>query len=506
MVRRLDYLIGYSSRKLKKALRKGKRCLREGAKRAFLLFLPMLGCLGISRTMISLRGRALKSDVDWFKSALHILDSYEVANDRIRIDSYRRHRDIPIGASSRTKKQLLFEVTVTADSDLRTGIQRVVRAQLHELLRKMPQGYEVEPVYLVNDGMRSYFRYARRIRNKIIGRQELEEGGEVTPSPGDVFYCGELNRGSVIQAYRNGVYRDLRKAGVSVNFLIHDLLPITRPKFFEKKAGADHAKWMKAIVKSSDRLICVSRAVRDDVIAWMAEHYPVGLKAVSIEVVHHGADIIASMPSKGFDRRAVDSLARIGLRMTFLMVGTMEPRKGYSQTLRAFERLWKKGLDINLVIVGKEGWDMEAVVSSIISNTENDRRLFWLTDISDEFLEKLYSMSACLIAASEGEGFGLPLIEAAQHDLPIIARDIPVFREVADGSVFFFSGLRPIDLAAAVEEWIKLFQSGAYPKSNTMRWLTWEESVDKLAGILTGEPGISEADCRSWVQNDLHVQ
>lgn len=39
--------------------------------------------------------------------------------------------------------------------------------------------------------------------------------------------------------------------------------------------------------------------------------------------------------------------------------------------------------------------------------------------------------STCLIAASFGEGFGLPLIEAAQHGLPIMARDIAVFREVA---------------------------------------------------------------------------
>ena len=42
--------------------------------------------------------------------------------------------------------------------------------------------------------------------------------------------------------------------------------------------------------------------------------------------------------------------------------------------------------------------------------------------------------SACLIAASFGEGFCLPLIEAAKHDLPMIARDIPVFREVAGQS------------------------------------------------------------------------
>lgn len=44
---------------------------------------------------------------------------------------------------------------------------------------------------------------------------------------------------------------------------------------------------------------------------------------------------------------------------------------------------------------------------------------------------KVYAEGACLIAASYGECFGLPLIEAVQrHKLPIIARDNPIFREV----------------------------------------------------------------------------
>jgi glycosyltransferase involved in cell wall biosynthesis len=49
-----------------------------------------------------------------------------------------------------------------------------------------------------------------------------------------------------------------------------------------------------------------------------------------------------------------------------------------------------------------------------------------LKDVSDEFLQEIYRSSSCLIVASHAEGFCLPLIEAAQFDLPVIARDIPV--------------------------------------------------------------------------------
>jgi glycosyltransferase involved in cell wall biosynthesis len=124
------------------------------------------------------------------------------------------------------------------------------------------------------------------------------------------------------------------------------------------------------------------------------------------------------------------------------MVGTLEPRKGHQQALAACEQLWADGVDANQVIVGKQGWMVEALVERMTHHAELNRRLFWLDGISDEFLEQVYAASACLIAASYGEGFGLPLIEAAQHKLPIVARDIPVFREVAGSHAHYFSERR----------------------------------------------------------------
>jgi len=487
MVHKIDFAINYSSRIIKRKTRESRMYLKDSSKKAIYHLSPILECFGKMRFVKLSLNRIINSDIQVMKNLVKILKKYRKEKGTAEDEPRCSPEAIRNSGPNPRKRQLFIEVTVISNYDPKTGIQRVVRAQLAGLLGKMPAGYEVEPVYLAYDRKRPYFRYAKKYKHEILGRHEFEPEEEIVPFSGDVFYCGELNRGSVIHAFRNGVYEDLRKTGVSINFLIHDLLPITRSEFFERKASEDHSRWMRAIARSADRLICVSRAVRDDVVAWMREHYPAGLDNVRIEVVHHGADIASSMPSMEIERGAIEAMAMMGRRKTFLMVGTMEPRKGYSQTVRAFERLWRKGHDVNLVIVGKEGWDMEAVISRILANTEIDRRLFWLREISDEFLEKLYSMSTCLIAASEGEGFGLPLIEAAQHGLPIIARDIPVFREVADGSAFFFSGLKPTDLAAATEEWIKLFDSGKHPKPDTMRWLTWEESVHALANILTAE-------------------
>ena len=121
-----------------------------------------------------------------------------------------------------------------------------------------------------------------------------------------------------------------------------------------------------------------------------------------------------------------------------------------------------------------------------LNHKELGQRLFWLEGISDEYLEKIYDACTCLIMASEGEGFGLPLIEAAQHKLPIIARDIPVFSEVAGKHAFYFSGLQPEALAKAIKEWFELYKEGRHPKSDNMPWLTWKESTKNLVDILLG--------------------
>ncbi|MDZ7761285.1 MAG: glycosyltransferase [Desulfovermiculus sp.] len=163
---------------------------------------------------------------------------------------------------------------------------------------------------------------------------------------------------------------------------------------------------------------------------------------------------------------------------------TLEPRKGHTQVLSAFELLWKQREDVNLAIVGKPGWTVENLIKRLKHHPERAKRLFWLQGISDEYLKKIYTASTCLIAASEGEGFGLPLIEAAQHKLPIIARDLQVFREVAGEHAYYFQGKKSDDLARAVQNWLKHYEQDEHPKSDDMPWLTWEQSAEKLKNIL----------------------
>ncbi|MFA2151459.1 glycosyltransferase, partial [Escherichia coli] len=83
-------------------------------------------------------------------------------------------------------------------------------------------------------------------------------------------------------------------------------------------------------------------------------------------------------------------------------------------------QLWSEGYDFQLCIVGKQGWNVESLISEIKNSDELNNKLFWLQNISDEYLDAIYANACALIFASNGEGFGLPLIEAAQKNIPLI--------------------------------------------------------------------------------------
>jgi glycosyltransferase involved in cell wall biosynthesis len=409
-------------------------------------------------------------------------------------------------------KRLFLDVSATSLSDHKTGIERAVRALTLALLDAAPGGYRVEPVYLSNEEAGWRYRYARRYTFGLLGcPADILTDEIVEPECGDVLVGLDMSGDLLIQAEREGLYEYYRNRGVTVYFMVHDLLPITMPDAFPPGADERHAEWLQAVSKF-DGAICVSKAVADDFVGWLKDSGLEwsGRRPFRIAWSHHGADIENTVASRGLPDNAHWTLGRLHSRPSFLMVGMIEPRKGHLQVLEAFSELWRQGLEINLVIVGKVEWadlpeyrrrTIPETIRKLRSHPELGKRLFWLEGISDEYREKIYAVSACLIAASYGEGFDLPLIEAARHKLPIIARDIPVFREMAGERAFYFKGDDPEALANAIEEWQALKLECNHPKSEDLPWLTWKESAATLLQCVMGEDYRLSARCLEDSQN-----
>lgn len=374
--------------------------------------------------------------------------------------------------TSSNSREILVDITHVYKNDLKTGIQRVVRSVVSELSEMSLKEFSLRTVYLENMGKHWVYKY-------------VDSDQIVVPYAGSVFLGLDLNS-NIIQAKYFGLFDDWKKRGVQISFVVYDLLPIQCKSWFPLGTAEVHEKWVLAVLSVSDTVIAISNSVKEDVkiFAFQSVHKKIK-KDQKLFYFHLGADIRSSNPTLGLPNNAASILSLIKERNSFLMVGTLEPRKGHLQVLKAFDELWRLGVDVNLVIVGKVGWMVEELITTLLSHSLLHNQLFWLDSTSDEYLEKIYASSACLIAASEGEGFGLPLIEAAQHRLPIIARDIPVFREVAGEFAYYFSNDNdPLVLVKTIAEWLELYKSDNHPKSDNMPWLTWEESAKQLCEIL----------------------
>ena len=398
-------------------------------------------------------------------------------NDNLKSIASDINQNLPLNY---TKKQIFIDISAIIETDLKTGIQRAVKAILKELLLNPPKDFRIEPVYTTPTN--STYYYARHFTCKFL---EIDDSWG-TDSPiefqnEDVF----LGLDFVPNISNNIPYLEqLYNFGVHIYFVIYDILPITFPNFFPDFMNPSFQNWLKAISRF-DGVLCISHSVCDSFKNWLETTKIKRFRPLKTNWFHIGADLKSSVYSKGLPEDALQTLSMISKNPSFLMVGTLEPRKGHAEVLNAFDILWKQKKHLNLIIVGKEGWMVQSLIDRIKNHKEINKHLFWLGAISDEYLEKVYKNSTCLIAASEGEGFGLPLIEAAFYRIPIIARDIPVFREVAKENAYYFENSKEkYAITKTIENWIGLYKNNDHPKSWNMTYLTWKESAKQLLDII----------------------
>lgn len=376
---------------------------------------------------------------------------------------------------------LFVDISELCKHDGKSGIQRVVRSILLEWLVNPPSTYKVVPVYTTP--AEPYYREASAFTAKFLGQEPNEalQDEVISYRAGDVYLGLDLLMD--VLPHKKAYFNAMRDHGVSILFVVYDLLILQLPHCFVESLHEHYAKWIRTVAEY-DGAICISQAVADELNDWYLEHMPARKRPFHIGAFHLGADLDQSVPSLGFPEDPAMRLEALEDNPTFLMVGTLEPRKGHAQTLEAFEQLWADGVQANLVIVGKHGWLVDELARKLENHAERGKRLLWLSGASDEYLEHLYQESDCLVAGSYGEGFGLPLIEAAQHKLPIIARDLAVFREVAGDHAWYFEGTHTEEIAEKIKQWLGLFEKGEHPQSTEMPWLTWKASAQQLVAAI----------------------
>jgi glycosyltransferase involved in cell wall biosynthesis len=388
------------------------------------------------------------------------------------------------------KRKLLIDISEFVKCNAKTGIQRVVWSILGAMTQN-DATYRVEPVYR-SGGL---YRYGRRFMEKLVGIGQLG----LDDVPADVA-CGDLFLGldldpEIDEEAIHWLQHQVRR-GMRLYFVVYDLLPLLKPESFPHEGFLTVKTWLETVVGLADGLICISRSVATELGQWLDGHPVERRRPLSIGYFHLGSEIGTISPGAGLSESERALLNTLSNETGILMVGTIEPRKGHIQALNAFEVLWRLGENAVLIIVGKQGWMMEEFMERLRRHPQGGRRLFWCDQASDSLLNELYRKAAVLLMASDGEGFGLPLVEAARQGLPIIARDLPVFQEIAGDNAFYFHGTDANALALALKEWLDLYRRGRHPRSEGIQCLNWQESARQLEQVLfdghwlaTWEPG-----------------
>lgn len=143
------------------------------------------------------------------------------------------------------------------------------------------------------------------------------------------------------------------------------------------------------------------------------------------------------------------------------------------------EELWSSDIDARFVVVGRYGWASNALQRRILEHEHHEKRLHWLKNANDADLKCLYQNARALVYPSLAEGFGLPIMEAANHGLPVIASDIPIFRELAAEQISYFKTLEASALATQLRAAMSTQKEG--PKIDVP---TWKQSTQKLLNLI----------------------
>lgn len=391
------------------------------------------------------------------------------------------------------KKHLYIDITELALHEGRTGVQRVTLEILRALLATPPDDYVIRPVYAAPE---QAYRLAESFVARMRGSTEEKDADALMDArPGDVFLGLDHSMQAVVERALD--LEAMHAQGVRIWFVCNDTLPLAHPEWFPAAVHHRFETWLRTVARVADGVACISRATEDELHSRLEEWNVRQSRPLKLAHFALGADLAPLAPDATPTKEETALFKQLRGKPTFLMVGTVEPRKGHAQALEAFNLLWAHGVDITLAIAGLPGWMTDTVQRRIRHHDEFGRRLFWFMGASDALLEKLYSTCTALLAPSEGEGFGLPLTEAARHDLPILCRDLPVFREAAGEHATYFSGRAPESLADAVSAWLDSWRSGKVPATHRMHWVTWAASARQLMGVVLGDPAAAEPQPRS---------
>lgn len=251
----------------------------------------------------------------------------------------------------------------------------------------------------------------------------------------------------------------LQRSALKPLYFVHDLIPVSHPEYCRPGETGRHAVRMNTMLRTGHGVIANSAATLAEFAAY----------AGSVERPMPATTVALLAPAQLPVPAAKPPLDA----PYFVMLGTIEPRKNHWLMLQLWRQLIERlgGAAPRLVIIGQRGWLCQNVVDMLERCEVLKGFVFEKTGCSDAELASWLGHSQALLFPTFAEGYGMPLAEALALGVPVIASDLPAFREIAGDIPDYVD---PLD----GHRWAELVLEYAQPQSQMRR-----SQCQKMAGF-----------------------
>lgn len=225
--------------------------------------------------------------------------------------------------------------------------------------------------------------------------------------------------------------------------VIHDLNfehnPQDLPYFYRRY----YKHYMPKFAKKATRIATVSEHSKQDLVSLY------NIDATKIDVVYNGANTTFK-PSSDIEKKATRESFSFG-KPYFVFVGSLHPRKNIVNLLKAFDK-YKKELpsDVKLLIVGERKW-WTAEMEQAYKNMQFKNEVIFTGRLFNKDLNLVLGAAIALTYVSTFEGFGIPILEAFNCDVPVITSNLTSLPEVAADAALYVDPYSVTSIANAMQ-------------------------------------------------------